>query len=133
VVLFYSETKAYIPHLLICDERFMTLNKNHLRTLDKMLLSSLKKMRCKYLIRATDLYRGGVSQLNDDGYNLEVVKDVTFIRVKVPTRSTKTIKKKLNSGRTLNFIQFHPCQTQSLALKFSVIFILVVGFWFVHL
>jgi hypothetical protein len=63
-----------------------------------MLLSSLKKMRCKYLIRAIDLYRGGVSKLKDGGYNLEVIKDVTFIRLKVPTRSIKTIKKKLNSG-----------------------------------
>ena len=93
-----------------------------------MLLSSLKKMRCKYLIRATDLYREGVSQLNDGGYNLEVVRDVTFIRLKVVTRSTKTVKKKLNNGRTLNFMQFHPCQTQSAASKFSVIFILVLSF-----
>jgi hypothetical protein len=31
VILFYIETKACIPHLLIWDERFMTLDKNHLR------------------------------------------------------------------------------------------------------
>jgi hypothetical protein len=35
---------------------------------DKMLMSSLKRMRCKYLMRLTDLCREGVSQLNYCGY-----------------------------------------------------------------
>lgn len=35
---------------------------------DKMLMSLLKKMRCKYLMKSTDLCRESVSQLNDDGY-----------------------------------------------------------------
>jgi hypothetical protein len=34
-----------------------------------MLLSSLKKMRSKPLMRVTDLCRGGVSQFNYGGYN----------------------------------------------------------------
>jgi HD superfamily phosphohydrolase YqeK len=36
---------------------------------EKMLLSSLKKMRYKHLMRVVNLCRGGVSQLNGGGYN----------------------------------------------------------------
>jgi hypothetical protein len=57
-----------------------------------MLLSSLKKIGCKCLMRIVDLCRGGVSQLNGDDYSLHVVKNVTFIRLKVPPRSVKTVK-----------------------------------------
>jgi hypothetical protein len=34
-----------------------------------MLLRSLGKMGCKYLIEVADVYRGGVSQSNGGGYN----------------------------------------------------------------
>jgi hypothetical protein len=36
---------------------------------DKMLLSSLKKIGCKCLIRVADLCIGGVSQMNGGDYN----------------------------------------------------------------
>jgi hypothetical protein len=34
----------------------------------------------------------------------EVVGDTTFIRLKVPTRLTKTVKKKLNSGLMMIYL-----------------------------
>ena len=34
-----------------------------------MLLRSLEKMRCKYLMEVADFCRGDVSQSNGDGYN----------------------------------------------------------------
>jgi hypothetical protein len=52
----------------------------------------LNKMGCKHLMGLADLCRGGVSQLNGDDYSLQVVKNVTFIRLKVPPRSVKTVK-----------------------------------------
>jgi len=55
-------------------------------------LNLLKKIRCKHLMRVTDLYRGSVSKLNGGSYRLEVVENTTFIRLKVPTRSTKTVE-----------------------------------------
>jgi hypothetical protein len=57
-----------------------------------MLLNLLKKMRCKHLMRVADLCRGSVSKLNGGGYRPEVVENTTFIRLKVPTRSTKTVE-----------------------------------------
>jgi hypothetical protein len=38
---------------------------------DNMLLRSLEKMRCKYLIRVVDLCRRSVAQLNGGGYSPE--------------------------------------------------------------
>jgi hypothetical protein len=46
-------------------------------------------------MRVVDLCRGGVSQLNGDDYSLHVVKNVTFIRLKVPPRSVKTVKEEV--------------------------------------
>jgi hypothetical protein len=57
-------------------------------------------MECKCFMRVVDLCRRGVSYSNDDGYNPNVAGDVIFIHIKVPTRSVKTSKEKLNSGRT---------------------------------
>jgi hypothetical protein len=36
---------------------------------DKILLRSLEKMGCKYLIGVANVYKGGVSQSNGGGYN----------------------------------------------------------------
>jgi len=43
-------------------------------------------------MRVADLCRGSVSKLNGGGYRPEVVENTTFIRLKVPTRSTKTVE-----------------------------------------
>jgi len=55
-----------------------------------MLLSSLKKMGCKCLMRVTGLCRGDVSQLNDGGYSPS--GDKKCHSLKVPTRLAKTIE-----------------------------------------
>jgi len=67
---------------------------------DKILLSLSNKMQCKCFMGVVDLCRRGVSYSNGDGYNPSVAGDVIFIHIKVPTRSVKTSKEKLNSGRT---------------------------------
>ena len=58
---------------------------------DKMLLSSLKKMRFKCLIEVVIFVEGVFLSWMVVVTKLEVVRDATFIRLKVPTRSTKTV------------------------------------------
>ena len=66
-----------------------------------MLLSSLKKIGCKRLIRVTNLCRGVISQLNGGGYRLtalEMIGNTTFIRLKYLLDQPKLSKKNLNSS-----------------------------------